>query len=250
MNRSHRYGAFFILPDIDPDRAIALGIKWLVEQPAGRLILLHAKKMIDNNRQLRRAADEYGIRYEAPRTVARSSNWSGGAILAPWASAGVIRCIDDDLANRVTAVCIIGWRRDDPNHAAWIRARHALDLATGAALWTPSEDIVGDPVIRIALDHAERFVNHNNALVQSRRQGIPRADSPGTRPRWASFRPRRCRRLCDGDRMDRGGGQANPGIRAARSRREELPPRVGHRAEAWRLQTVGSRVHWANLEFS
>jgi hypothetical protein len=96
----------------------------------------------------------------------RGSNWSGGAILAPWASADVIRCIDDDLADRVTAVCIIGWRRDDPKHAAWIAARDALNLASGQALGTPFEDIISDPVIRVALDHAERFVNHNNALVQ------------------------------------------------------------------------------------
>ena len=167
MSRSHAYAAFFIPVDVDPDRAIEIGVSWLTEQPGEPLILLHAKKMIDNNRLLGRLAHQHRIRYEAPQTIRTSSHWSGGAILAAWASGDVIRCIDDDLAYRVSAVCIVGWRPDDQNHAAWIAARNALDLASGAALGTRSEHIISDPVVRIALDHAERFVNHNNALVQA-----------------------------------------------------------------------------------
>ena len=167
MSRSHAYAAFFIPADVNRDRAIEIGISWLAEQPGEPLILLHAKKMLDNNRLLGQLAQQHRIRYEAPQTIRRSSPWSGGAILAPWASGDVIRCIDDDLAYHVSAVCIIGWRPDDRNHAAWVAARNALDLASGDALGPRSELIISDPVVRIALDHAESFVNHNNALVQA-----------------------------------------------------------------------------------
>src|SRR5438874_794452 len=114
-------------PDIHPDQAIANGVEWLVQQPGERLILLHAKKMIDNNRLLAQFARQYRIRCEAPRTIWTGGGWRGGAILAPWASADVIRCIDDKLGREVTAVCIIGWRREDPNHEACIAARNATD---------------------------------------------------------------------------------------------------------------------------
>lgn len=48
---------------------------------------------------------------------------------------------------------------DDPNHAAWIAARAAVDLRAGTALGRRAEDIISDPVVRIALDEAERLVN-------------------------------------------------------------------------------------------
>lgn len=159
------YAAYFIPPEIAPDRGVAIGLKWLFDQPGDRLILLHAKKMIENNRLLGRTARESGLLVEAPGT-AWKSGWAGGPILAPWASDAVIRCIEDDLAHLATAVCIIGWRDDDPNHEGWATARDALDLASGERLGRPAEEIVIDPVIRIALDAAERFVNHNNQLVQ------------------------------------------------------------------------------------
>jgi len=57
--------------------------------------------------------------------------------------------------------------RDDPNHLAWVATRNAPDLVSGKTLGKSHGEIVRDPVIRIALDHAGRFVNHNNALVQA-----------------------------------------------------------------------------------
>lgn len=167
VTHSLDYDAFFVSPEVDPDRAITLGIEWLLDQPGEPLVLLGAKRMIGNNPMLERAVQAHRIRYEAPRTVRRSGHWPGGAVLAPWASPEVIRCIDDDLAHRVAAVCIIGWRAGDPNHASWIAAREAVDLTSGQTLGEPPERIISDPVVRIALDRAERFVNHNNALVQA-----------------------------------------------------------------------------------
>jgi hypothetical protein len=160
------YAAFFVPPEVAADRGVALGINWLVEQSGDRLILLHAKKMIDNNRLLGRAAREYRLRYEAPNTVWKSG-LHGGPILAPWASDTVIACIEDDVAHEATAVCLIGWREDDPRHQGWVAARGAVDLTSGASLGKSPEDIVADPVVRIAFAEAERFVNHNNQLVQA-----------------------------------------------------------------------------------
>src|SRR5260370_3428144 len=84
MSRSHAYAAFFIPIDVDPDRAIEIGVSWLTEQPGEPLILLHAKKMIDNNRLLGRLAHQHRIRYEAPQTIRTSSPWSDAAILPAW----------------------------------------------------------------------------------------------------------------------------------------------------------------------
>jgi hypothetical protein len=165
VTRSPSYEAFFVPPEVDSDRAIALALKWLVDQPGEPVVLFHAKKMVDNNRLLGRAIHQYGLRYEAPRTI-WNSGWDGGAILAPWASDAVIRCIDDDLGGLARAVCIIGWIPGDPKHVAWVRARNALDLTSGESLGKHPEAIIKDPVVRLALDYAEGFVNHNNALVQ------------------------------------------------------------------------------------
>lgn len=159
------YEAFFVDPDVDAGEAVALALRWLVQRPGEPLVLFHAKNMVDNNRLLGAAIRQYGIRYEAPRTVWGGS-WSGGAILAPWASDKVLRCIDDELAFKTNAVCVIGWRPDDPNHAAWTASRRATDLKSGATLGKQPAEIISDPVVRIALDEAEGFVNHNNALVQ------------------------------------------------------------------------------------
>ena len=104
---------------------------------------------------------------EAPQTIWKGRRWAGGPILAPWASGQVIRCIDDELSHLVTSVCMIGWTSDDPNHMAWIAAREAKDLLSGQKLGKRREGIVSDRVVRIALDHAANFINHNNALVQA-----------------------------------------------------------------------------------
>jgi hypothetical protein len=64
-------------------------------------------------------------------------------------------------------VCVIGWREDDPNHQAWVGARNAVDLESGTRLGRDPKETISDPVVRIAIDQAASFVNHNNALVQS-----------------------------------------------------------------------------------
>lgn len=166
MSANRVYEAFFIPPEVDPDEAIRRGLEWLLAQPGDPLILLHGKKMIDNNRLLADAARRHGIQVEAPSS-AWKSRWGGGSILAPWASDRVLRSIDDDLASLAAAVCVIGWMSNDPNHLAWVAARGATDLHSGLSLGKGRDEIIRDPVVRIAMDEAERFVNHNNALVQA-----------------------------------------------------------------------------------
>jgi hypothetical protein len=166
MSAGRAYDAFFIPPEIDPDEAIRLGLQWLLAQPGDPLILLHAKKMIDNNRLLGGAAHRHRIQVEAPSSAWRS-RWGGGSILAPWASDRVLRSIDDDLASQAEAVCVIGWMSNDTNHLAWVAARETTDLHSGLPLGKGRDEIISDPVVRIAIDEAERFVNHNNALVQA-----------------------------------------------------------------------------------
>jgi hypothetical protein len=166
MTAHQAYDAFFLPPEVDPDEAIRIGVDWLLAQPGDPLILLHAKKMIDNNRLLGNAARRHRIQVEAP-TSAWKSRWGGGSILAPWTSDKVLRAVDDDLAAKADAVCVIGWRPGDPNHLAWVTVRRATDLLSGDSLGKSREELVSDPVVRIAIDEAERFVNHNNALVQA-----------------------------------------------------------------------------------
>lgn len=161
---SPKYQAFFVPDDVDPDEAVTLGLRWLLEQSGEPLILFHRKLMVSNNRLLDGAAKRYRITYEAPGTV-RAGAWGGGSILAPWASDEVIRSIDDRLAFKTDAVCIIGW--SPGTHDSWIAARGAVDLRSGTPLGKSANEIINDPVVRIALDHAERFVNHNNSLVQA-----------------------------------------------------------------------------------
>jgi hypothetical protein len=106
------YEALWIPDDVDPDEAIILGLKWLLEQDGEPLVLLNAKIALRNNGRLEAAVHHYGIRHEAPVTI-RNAHWSGGAILAPWARDDVLRCIDDWLAFKTTAVCVGGWMPDD-----------------------------------------------------------------------------------------------------------------------------------------
>jgi hypothetical protein len=163
--RTPQYNAFWIPDDFDPDEAIVLGAAWLLQQAGEPLILLNTKSSITNNSALAAVAGQYRMRYEAPTTMHRTARWGGGAILAPWARDKVIECIDDDLAFKTEAVCVIGWIPG--SHDAWIAARGAVNLVDGQRIGPPISAIISDPVVRIAIDDAEGFVNHNNQLVQA-----------------------------------------------------------------------------------
>jgi hypothetical protein len=158
------YDAFYTPARTNPNEADRAALAWLLRQPGQPLILFHAKKMIRNDGTIQAAATRNRISVEAPRTV-HGSGWRGGAILAPWASADVLRCIDDELSDRASAACVIGWVEGE--HDSWIAARHATNLLTGDIAGGEPADLIGDPVVRLAMDHASLVVNHNNGLVQS-----------------------------------------------------------------------------------
>ena len=46
MPSKQPYAAYFVPPEVSPDRGIALGLKWLVEQPGDRLIDGAAKRLV------------------------------------------------------------------------------------------------------------------------------------------------------------------------------------------------------------
>jgi hypothetical protein len=158
------YDAFYTPAGANADEADRAALAWLLKQPGEPLILFHAKKMIRNNGLIQATATRHKIPVEAPGTVHRSG-WGNGAILAPWASDGVLRCIDDDLSGRTSAVCVIGWMPGE--HDSWIAARQATNLLSGEKVISSPASLIGDPVVRLALDNASLIVNHNNGLVQS-----------------------------------------------------------------------------------
>ncbi len=173
------YAASFLPgPDhLDADEALRLGLRWLLAQSGEPLILLHARKMRGNNRLLEVAVQQYQLPVEAPGTLWKSGfayQWGGGAVLAPWASQKVLDCIDGRLVGKVTAVCVIGWIEGE--HDAWVAARGAADLQGGGRPAKSNPELLSDPVVRIAVDHAARFVNHNNALVQAASAGVEQVD--------------------------------------------------------------------------
>lgn len=164
FEREVAYEAYF-LPgpgELPTTESIDLAMAWLIGQPGDPLVLLHAKKMIANNRRLAELVGRSRVRVEAPRT--HDFAWPGGSVLAPWASEDVLTFIDDQLDDLVRAVCVIGWTPGQ--HDRWIVARGAVNLRGGTASESV-EAIIDDPVVRIAIDRASRSINHNNALVQS-----------------------------------------------------------------------------------
>jgi hypothetical protein len=163
MNATPDYDAYFVGSEVERDRAPALGLKWFLEQPGEPLVLLHAKKMVTNNRLLAAAVSKYHLRVERRRRCGAAG--TAGRV-ARSSRAGVLKCIDDALSVEASAVCVVGWRENDPNHQAWIAARNAVDLDSGDELGRDPKEIISDPVVRIAIDYASTFVNHNNALVQ------------------------------------------------------------------------------------
>lgn len=156
------YEAFFVPFSVGTDDAVDLGVTWLRQQSGTGLIALHAKKMLTNNRRLAAAVSRYRWDVVSPPRLWQSS-WSGGAVLAPWASERVLTGIDEDLAIKATAVCVLSGSADADR--IWRSARQAIDL-TGQSLVA----IAGgglDPVVVAAMTDVCTTVNHNNALVQT-----------------------------------------------------------------------------------
>ncbi len=164
FERTPDYAAFYTPDHAETDEANRAAVEWLLAQPGEPILLFNTKGSVRNSPFIHNAAIQNAIACESPKTV-HGSNWTRGAILAPWASDEVVRCIDDELSGRATAVCVIGWMPG--KHDSWIAARQATNLLSGETVISSPASLIGDPVVRLAVDHASSFVNHNNGLVQS-----------------------------------------------------------------------------------
>jgi hypothetical protein len=157
------YRAFY-LPSSDENLAandaLSLGLRWLLSQPGSPLIVLSYKKVLKNNRLLESSVAQHRIPVAAPPDM-YMPDWKGGAVLAVWASDKAMAGIDD-LMSPVDAVCVIDWSAGQ--HATWIAGHGAVDLRTPN---TEPEPTRLHPVVRVAMEHASRMINHSNGLVQT-----------------------------------------------------------------------------------
>lgn len=144
---------------VDPDDAVRTGAGWLRGQPGDPLVLMAAKTAYTNNSLLPRLTG--GVLVEQPQT-AWKAGWDGGPVLAPWPNERVLACLSDDLASKVTAVCVIEWANKE-FVSAWLTAHHAINLITGQS---PESQPLLSPVVEVAMKHLSNAVNHNNGLVQ------------------------------------------------------------------------------------
>lgn len=161
FERTVDYKAFF-LPGpsgMPTDEALLLGLRWLLGQPGEPLIVLARKGNVTNNRLLAETVRKYDIRYTAPPRVSEPQ-WTGGSILVPWAGEKALLDIDEFLADRSAAVCVIGWA--EGSHDSWIAGHGARDLRDPQRQLAVPEI---DPVVAVAMTHAGSAINHNNALV-------------------------------------------------------------------------------------
>ncbi len=160
FERTVNYDAVYVPFEVDDDAAFALAFDWLLSRPGGPLVVFHAKKMVTNNRQLESLIQRHRLPVVAPPRVLEGG-WTGGAVLAPWASGKVLAAIDDQLGSRANGVCVIGGALGE--HEAWVRGHRARDLSQRGA--EPARAVL-DPVVEVAMLHATTAVNHNNALLQ------------------------------------------------------------------------------------
>lgn len=153
FEKTGSYDAWFLPgPDgMPPDEAMATGLRWLLDQPGSPLVASHAKKMLGNNPVLRQAAGSGRFEVVAPPRM-WVPGWSGGAVLAPWASRRFLDGIDDDLAGQVSAVCVIGWV--EGQHEEWKAARRARDLRDPGS--APAAGPALDPVVVAAMTEVSR----------------------------------------------------------------------------------------------
>lgn len=161
------YDAFYLPGDMDFDQALRLGFQWLMAQPGTPLVVLSAKKMVNNNNVLADLVRRNRVEVVAPPRVFQTG-WRGGAVLGPLVGERALLAVDEDLGNRVKAMCVIEWLPGD--HATWIAGHNARDLRA------PHEEPAGvltlDPVVEVAMREAGESINHNNALVTEYEKAI------------------------------------------------------------------------------
>jgi hypothetical protein len=159
FERTVSYDAYFLPADLDPDEALRLGFNWLLAQPGEPLVVLSRKGNVSNNSLLQQTVSRHRLKVTAPPRI-YEPRWDGGSILVVWAGERALLDLDEYLATKANSVCVIGWT--EGAHDTWIAGHGARDLRDPG---TPVAAPAIDPVVAIAMKHAGRSINHNNALV-------------------------------------------------------------------------------------
>ena len=168
FERTTSYEAFF-LPGpagLPADEALRLGLRWLLQQQGQPLIVLARKGNVSNNRLLEQTVKQARIPVAAPPRV-YETQWDGGSILVPWAGERALLDIDEYLADKAQAVCVIGWAQG--SHDTWVAAHRARDLrAPDVPLASPEVH----PVVEVAMREAGDSMNHSNGLVSDAEKAV------------------------------------------------------------------------------
>jgi hypothetical protein len=168
LEKTRSYNAFY-LPgpeDLPTYQALTLGLQWLRRQPGRPLVVLQTMSVLKNNHLLAEAVQQFGATVMASPQLG-DTDWSGGSILF-WASERELEVMDEKLTD-VDAVCVIASSsRDTPRAKAaldtWIARHQATDLRNPEEPAQTARRQLG-PVVEIAMAHASRAINHDNALV-------------------------------------------------------------------------------------
>lgn len=170
----------FYVPARGPDdRAVRLGLGWLVEwldQHGGEgVILTPAKRQLESSvltsvapeiadelRKGRKVRTPGGslIRSETHGTI-RRNRFGSGVVLALWASKDTIRDLEEYY--RLDALCLVPWLPEEID--SWVAARRATDL-TGSRE-QPAAPTITDGVVLAAMKSVTNTINMNNRLVDS-----------------------------------------------------------------------------------
>ncbi len=159
FERTVSYDAYFLPADLDPDEALRLGFKWLLAQVGEPLVVLSRRGNVSNNPLLQQTVSQHRLKVAAPPRI-YEPRWDGGSILVVWAGERALLDLDEHLGVKANSVCAIGWT--EGAHDTWIAGHGARDLRDPDA---PVASPAIDPVVAVALKHAGRSINHNNALV-------------------------------------------------------------------------------------
>ena len=148
------------------DKMIGYGAAWLHKQSGDKLVLMTAKAVYQHNALLPRLTA--GAKVATPSTVWKV-DWRGGPVLAPWPSDKVLSTISDNVAERVTGVCVLPWG-EDAYAEAWLAAHNATNLLTGQPQ-APRDELL-HPVVTMAMEYLTNTVNHANGLAGSDRDRV------------------------------------------------------------------------------
>lgn len=150
------FEAFWVPQKLFNAEALAIGERWLLDSsyPGEKLIVLHAKKMTQNDRTLADMATRY--RVASPRSIGSARRRGSNAVLAPWASDEALR-LAEELANPDGGLLVIEGTLNELS--TWIRGTRATNLADPGV--GPAAPLALDAAVTKILDSLLIFDGHN-----------------------------------------------------------------------------------------